>query len=64
MELIWERDFSARGSHGLGLSFVKKVVDDSDGTIEIDSRVGIGTCVRVTVPAEEGEEEELENTGD
>ncbi len=64
MELIWERDFSARGSHGLGLSFVKKAVDDSDGTIEIDSRAGIGTRVRLMVPAEEGEEEELEDTGD
>ncbi len=64
MELIWERDFSARGSHGLGLSFVKKAVDDSDGTIEIDSRAGLGTRVRLMVPAEEGEEEELEDTGD
>lgn len=62
MELIWERDFSARGSHGLGLSFVKKAVDDSDGTIEIDSRAGIGTRVRLMVPAEEGEKSEAKRS--
>ncbi len=35
---------------GLGLSVVARIVALHGGTIAIDSRVGIGTCVRVTLP--------------
>ena len=35
---------------GLGLSIVKKLVDQMNGTIEVDSRVGEGTQFRVTLP--------------
>lgn len=37
---------------GLGLPLVSGVVERAGGTLEIESRVGAGTTVRVTVPAE------------
>lgn len=40
----------ARGS-GLGLSICKSVVDGIGGTIEIQSTLGLGTCIRVHLPA-------------
>ena len=35
---------------GLGMSIVKKLVDQMKGTIEIDSQVGRGSVFRVTLP--------------
>ena len=35
---------------GLGMSIVKKLVDQMKGTVEIDSRVGKGSVVRITLP--------------
>gem|GEM_PF-5180163 len=40
------------GGTGLGLSIVKRLVDLMGGSIEIDSRVGEGTRVRVRLPIE------------
>ncbi len=40
----------SRGS-GLGLSICKSVVDGIGGTIEIQSALGLGTCIRVHIPA-------------
>ena len=37
---------------GLGLSIVRELVDQLDGTFEIDSRLGKGTRVNVTLPLE------------
>ncbi|MFM8323391.1 MAG: ATP-binding protein [Pirellulaceae bacterium] len=36
---------------GLGLSICKSVVDGIGGTIEIQSTLGLGTCIRVSLPA-------------
>ncbi len=56
LSLIWERGFTTRSSHGLGLSFVKKVVTDSGGTIEIDSEIGKGTSIILIMPEDKEEE--------
>ena len=36
---------------GLGMSIVKKVIDDHKGKIEIDSELGKGTTIRMMFPA-------------
>lgn len=61
LERIWESGFSTRSSHGLGLSFVKKVVMDSGGTIHAHSTMGTGTEIELLVPeeAEGGEIQEV-----
>ena len=35
---------------GLGLPIVKKIVERMNGTIRVDSAVGMGTCFAVTIP--------------
>ncbi len=35
---------------GLGMSIVKKLVDQHKGTVEIDSQIGKGSVVRITLP--------------
>ncbi|HWP52132.1 MAG TPA: ATP-binding protein, partial [Clostridia bacterium] len=50
---IWENGYSTRNSNGLGLSFVKKVVTDCGGFIDIESKPDSGTTVTLMMP--EGE---------
>ena len=40
---------SAEGS-GLGLFLVAKIIEAHEGSVEIDSREGVGTTVRITLP--------------
>lgn len=35
---------------GLGMSIVRRLIEEMNGTIEIESRSGEGTCVKVSVP--------------
>ena len=35
---------------GLGMSIVKKLVEEMKGTVEVDSRIGEGSVVRITLP--------------
>ncbi len=62
--LIFERGSNARrnidGSIGLGLSLVKQIVEDHEGSIEISSTLNIGTTIIITLPIyNEGENNEL-----
>lgn len=41
---------SAAGGSGLGLAIVDRIVNDHGGTLRIESRVGAGTSVAITLP--------------
>ena len=57
---IWESGFSTRSSHGLGLSFVKKVVTDLGGSIKIHSSISVGTTIQLIIPEESEKRNENE----
>ena len=46
---IWENGVSRCGSHGLGLGFVKKVVTDMGGTVQVSSTPGTGTTFTIRI---------------
>lgn len=47
---VWAKSFSTRSSHGLGLSFVRKVVEQCEGVISIQSVQRQGTQVEIILP--------------
>ena len=52
-ELFTQENQNARTNYngvGLGMSIVKKLVDQMKGTVRIDSRPGKGSVVRITLP--------------
>ena len=52
MEKIWEVGYSTKATTGLGLAFVKKVIEDNNGTVSMNSKENEGTLVRITLPNE------------
>jgi signal transduction histidine kinase len=50
LDKIWITGYSMNQTSGLGLSFAKKVIEDNEGTIELESESGIGTVVTVSFP--------------
>ena len=50
LQRIWEVGFSTKNSSGLGLPFVKEIVERNQGTIHIESSPGSGTQVTIAVP--------------
>lgn len=56
---VWAGGYSTRGSSGLGLSFVRQVVEQNMGSISLDSTEGVGTTVRLYIP-ESGDGYELD----
>jgi len=57
VERIFDKFYQGDSSHsqegnGLGLAIVKKIIDISNGTIEVDSKEGKGTVFVVTLPVE------------
>ncbi len=51
-ELVWEKGFSGNTSSGLGLAFVKSVVENMNGKVEMTSRPNQGTTITITVAKE------------
>ncbi|KAI1259987.1 hypothetical protein F5Y18DRAFT_407017 [Xylariaceae sp. FL1019] len=42
---------------GLGLTLVKKIVKNLHGSVSVQSKIGVGTCVQITVPVPQGTQE-------
>lgn len=51
MDDIWEIGHSTNNTTGLGLPFAKQIVEENEGTIEIESTKWVGTTVTVSFPA-------------
>jgi two-component system phosphate regulon sensor histidine kinase PhoR len=47
-------DPNQKGSTGIGLFLVKKIVEAHNGTVSVESKIGEGTTIRITLPAIEG----------
>lgn len=50
LDRIKEKGFSTKGSSGIGLQYVEKVVTNHGGTLVFDSEVNVGTTVTITIP--------------
>lgn len=48
--VIWGRNVSGTHSSGLGLAFVRKVVDTLEGEIELSSIPSLGTTINILLP--------------
>lgn len=56
LKSIWEDGFSTRKSSGIGLSFVKRIVENHNGKITVSSIPGIHTQMTIILPIrKEGE---------
>ena len=52
---VFEPNFSTKtDGMGLGLAIARKVIEDLNGTINVSSRVGKGTTIRITLPLQSG----------
>ncbi|MFZ5942595.1 MAG: sensor histidine kinase [Bacillota bacterium] len=59
---IWQVNFSTKEkSHGLGMSFVKKVIEDHHGQIDVFSTEGKGTEVIIILPGVKNHEADTGN---
>ena len=47
-----KQSLSTYNGSGLGLSIVKKIVDQMQGTMELKSKEGVGTCITITLQFE------------
>jgi signal transduction histidine kinase len=54
---VTEPFFSTRGRAGLGLTTARDVIERAGGTLEIRSRRGVGTVVRIQLPGERVDDE-------
>lgn len=64
VEHIWDLGYSKKQSTGLGLPFVKQIIENHRGTIQIESQKGSFTKVIVSLQKEApGDGEQEDNTG-
>jgi len=50
---MFQNGYSTKpGSNGTGLYLVKNIVEESNGEIEVDSEIGVGTIFRITINKE------------
>ena len=49
---------------GLGLAITKQLVDRMDGSIELKSKIGVGTTVVVKIPFKIGAQDKISNSPD
>jgi len=58
LKRVWDLGFSSKGSTGLGLNFVREVVENHGGKISFDSKLGRGTVVKISIAeVKDGNEE-------
>ena len=53
-----------RHGSGLGLAITKQLVDRMDGSIELKSKIGVGTTVVVKIPFKIGAQDKISNSPD
>ncbi|HEX3012044.1 MAG TPA: HAMP domain-containing sensor histidine kinase [Syntrophomonadaceae bacterium] len=46
----WRIGYSTKNHPGVGMAFVRQVAEGHGGTVNIESRVGLGTCVWIALP--------------
>lgn len=56
LEDIWEEGFSTKDSSGIGLPFVKNVIHQHEGTVQIESEPGLYTRVDMFIPFQSKED--------
>lgn len=52
LQKIWNVGYSTNNTSGLGLPFAKGIIEDNEGTIEIQSQLDIGTTVTIFLPCD------------
>ena len=50
IDKIWDEGFSTKNSTGLGLKFIRNIIENHQGSIEISSILNKGTIVKVILP--------------
>jgi len=63
IDKVFEMGFSTKGSTGLGMNFVKRVVDSHDGQISISSKLNQGTTVVIAIPEVKCDDKKYKNIG-
>jgi signal transduction histidine kinase len=63
LDKIWELGYTNGKSTGLGLNFVRQVVNDHHGDIRISSQVGVGTTVRIGLPRSDVDDGKKSSSG-
>ncbi len=57
LDKIKDKGFSTKGSSGLGLQYVEKVIHNHGGVMMIESVINIGTTTTIVIPKGEAEYE-------